>query len=173
MSSLEVDQSTQRLVRVLPSSPRSAYVDTDVDGDVDGLVVELRDSTPLHASCIRTASQQRRFFILGSVIALVVSVAQGILLPNPPAIPSPWDRVSACIGWVYFYAWSVSFWPQVRANRHVYIAVCGVVQHQRGAMWVAAGSCSGCVRTGDLSGSARLLHFPYGVLNTVPRHRCT
>ena len=171
MSSLEVDQSTQRLVRVLPSSPRSAYVDTDVDGDVDGLVVELRDSTPLHASCIRTASQQRRFFILGSVIALVVSVAQGILLPNPPAIPSPWDRVSACIGWVYFYAWSVSFWPQVRANRHMCIAWCGAA-----SAWCDVGSGGELLRVrahGRFEQQRETVTFCVRVLNTVPRHRCT
>merc|ERR1712032_1591970 len=31
-------------------------------------------------------------------------------------IPEPWRRTSAVLGWSYFCAWSVSFYPQVIQN---------------------------------------------------------
>ena len=88
----------------LPSAARS------------GAVVELRPedvSQPNHPSCIATPVRQRAFFVLGSAVCALVALAQGLLLPNPPAIPHPWNRVSAVVGWLYFWAWSVSFYPQV------------------------------------------------------------
>mmetsp|Transcript_44872 Transcript_44872/g.115199 ORF Transcript_44872/g.115199 Transcript_44872/m.115199 type:complete len:307 (-) Transcript_44872:44-964(-) len=32
------------------------------------------------------------------------------------SVPTPWDRVSSVLGWSYFCAWSVSFYPQVVQN---------------------------------------------------------
>jgi cystinosin len=109
----------ERLVRVSPLSLslRATDVDVDADDDTDAVVELDDDPTPTHFACIRTPRQQRAFFIAGSVVAVAVSVLQGLLVPDPPKIPYPWNRVSACIGWLYFWAWSVSFYPQVRPER--------------------------------------------------------
>ena len=32
------------------------------------------------------------------------------------AVPGPWPRLSNVIGWLYFSAWSISFWPQLLQN---------------------------------------------------------
>ena len=32
--------------------------------------------------------------------------------PDPP----PWDGISRVLGWMYFFCWSVSFWPQIVLN---------------------------------------------------------
>lgn len=69
-----------------------------------------------HMAWLRTPAQQRRVLILSVIAMLVVSVVMGVTLPGAPHLPSPWDRVSAVIGWVYFWAWSVSFYPQVYLN---------------------------------------------------------
>lgn len=45
-----------------------------------------------------------------------VGVGLGFTLPVPSQDPSPWDRISAVIGWLYFNAWAFSFLPQLYLN---------------------------------------------------------
>jgi len=40
----------------------------------------------------------------------------GLTLPMHTDDPSPYDRISCVVGWIYFTAWSVSFYPQVYFN---------------------------------------------------------
>ena len=48
---------------------------------------------------------------------LVVGLALGLAFPpSDPTYPEPWRRLSGVIGWIYFTAWSLSFWPQVFIN---------------------------------------------------------
>jgi cystinosin len=48
---------------------------------------------------------------------LVFGVALGLAFPpDDPTYPQPWRRLSGVIGWIYFMAWSISFWPQVFIN---------------------------------------------------------
>jgi uncharacterized protein with PQ loop repeat len=48
-------------------------------------------------------------FLIGSSI--------GLSMPKNEVLPTPWYRtVSACVGWIYFLCWSVSFYPQVISN---------------------------------------------------------
>ncbi|RYG51179.1 hypothetical protein EON67_03905 [archaeon] len=47
----------------------------------------------------------------------VTGTALGLgLPPNDPKYPDPWRHISGIVGWVYFMAWSVSFYPQVITN---------------------------------------------------------
>lgn len=51
--------------------------------------------------------------------ALVVVLGAGLGLGFPPSssqYPQPWATVSGIVGWTYFAAWSISFWPQVFIN---------------------------------------------------------
>ncbi|PSC71717.1 Lysosomal Cystine Transporter (LCT) Family [Micractinium conductrix] len=65
-------------------------------------------------------SRRRRafgaLFWLGS--PLLLGVGLGLLLPTCDhcGLPTPYDRISAVIGWTYFCAWSVSFYPQALSN---------------------------------------------------------
>lgn len=47
----------------------------------------------------------------------VIGIALGVLLPPSKSLPPPIDTVSAIIGWVYFSAWSISFYPQCRYTK--------------------------------------------------------
>lgn len=49
-------------------------------------------------------------------VPAVVGLALGLALGTSAALPSPWDVVSPVIGWTYFAAWSISFYPQVWLN---------------------------------------------------------
>lgn len=56
-----------------------------------------------------------------SVIAVtafivVLGAVLGLALDPSNDNPAPWDRISAVIGWIYFAAWSVSFYPQTVLN---------------------------------------------------------
>lgn len=58
----------------------------------------------------RTASG---IFLLVLVLGCVLGAA---LPPAPGSLPDPWRTASGLIGWTYFAAWSISFWPQVFTN---------------------------------------------------------
>ena len=45
----------------------------------------------------------------------VLGVALGAALP-PDNYDAPYNRISSVTGWIYFSAWSVSFWPQIFLN---------------------------------------------------------
>jgi cystinosin len=52
-----------------------------------------------------------------SLLSQALGIPLGIAFPpNDPNYPDPWRRISGVIGWVYWSAWSVSFWPQVLVN---------------------------------------------------------
>jgi cystinosin len=52
----------------------------------------------------------------GSALIVVIAVILGMTLTPPSVDPSPWDRISAIIGWTYFNAWAISFVPQIYLN---------------------------------------------------------
>ena len=84
----------------------------------------------------RKALSMRWLRCMGGVLLAVTligaAVALGLLLPphadSPPHAaqngsasssggdPPPYAHISAVVGWLYFIAWSVSFWPQVFLN---------------------------------------------------------
>ncbi|RHY74216.1 hypothetical protein DYB34_013661, partial [Aphanomyces astaci] len=45
-----------------------------------------------------------------------VGIVLGFALDATPNIPEPYGRISSVIGWTYFAAWSMSFWPQIISN---------------------------------------------------------
>jgi cystinosin len=53
---------------------------------------------------------------LVSALILALGLALGLALDANAHIPQPWNRVSSILGWVYFFCWSVSFYPQVFLN---------------------------------------------------------
>jgi cystinosin len=54
--------------------------------------------------------------VAGAVFIVVMGLILGFAVPPPAADPHPWDKVSSVIGWWYFTAWSVSFFPQLYLN---------------------------------------------------------
>lgn len=58
----------------------------------------------------------RRGLVITAIV-LVVGVSLGLAFPPAGSrFPQPWATASGVVGWVYFAAWSVSFWPQVFIN---------------------------------------------------------
>jgi cystinosin len=54
--------------------------------------------------------------VLG-VLTVLVGVTLGLALPDGAnGVPGRWGRFSAVIGWMYFAAWSLSFYPQLKTN---------------------------------------------------------
>ena len=45
-------------------------------------------------------------------IPLIAGPVMGVLRPSECGLPVPLDTVSAVLGWTYFIAWSLSFYPQ-------------------------------------------------------------
>jgi cystinosin len=55
--------------------------------------------------------------LVGLCTLFVVGASIGLVTPKNPTLPSPWYRnISASIGYIYFLAWSISFYPQVISN---------------------------------------------------------
>lgn len=54
--------------------------------------------------------------VVAGVASIVASVLMGLYLPNHSEDPRPWREVSEVVGWLYFFAWSLSFYPQVLLN---------------------------------------------------------
>jgi cystinosin len=53
----------------------------------------------------------------GLLVLFIVGAGIGLATPKNHALPTPWyQSVSACIGYIYFLAWSTSFYPQVVIN---------------------------------------------------------
>lgn len=50
-------------------------------------------------------------------LVLVTGGCLGAALP-PDNYPAPYGIISSVLGWVYFSAWSASFWPQIFLNAH-------------------------------------------------------
>jgi len=50
--------------------------------------------------------------LFGALVGFAVPISDG-----SEKEPQPWARISAVLGWSYFFAWSVSFYPQVFQNR--------------------------------------------------------
>ena len=44
---------------------------------------------------------------------IVLGIVLGLAVDGSSSLPAPWRFWSNLIGWMYFSAWSVSFWPQV------------------------------------------------------------
>ncbi|RLN54123.1 hypothetical protein BBJ29_009430 [Phytophthora kernoviae] len=57
-----------------------------------------------------------RAFII-AVLIVIFGLTFGLLLDANEHIPKPFNRISSIIGWIYFFCWSVSFYPQVFLNR--------------------------------------------------------
>ena len=55
--------------------------------------------------------------IAGSIFGMIsFGFLFGLAIPNSSDDPHPWDKIGAVIGWIYFAAWSISFYPQVYLN---------------------------------------------------------
>ena len=55
--------------------------------------------------------------LLWLVFALIAGTLVGFLSPsNNSKDPAPWNKLSHFTGWIYFFCWSVSFWPQIYMN---------------------------------------------------------
>ena len=82
--------------------------------DDQGLEVFRSDSEPMVEPGKRgDCAGPHTFWTLGP---WVTGIILGLLLPTSKSLPPPVDTVSAIIGWVYFSAWSISFYPQCKSN---------------------------------------------------------
>ncbi|KAF0691936.1 Aste57867_16932 [Aphanomyces stellatus] len=50
------------------------------------------------------------------MIVFVTALTFGFALDATSNIPEPYGRISSIVGWAYFTAWGLSFWPQILTN---------------------------------------------------------
>ena len=74
--------------------------------------------SPEVEAVLAKARKEDLYFRLGAVAIIVTSgLVLGLALPNDAKNEQPpWNTISAIIGWVYFAAWTVSFFPQIFMN---------------------------------------------------------
>ena len=109
---------------LLPSSPRgTSTTPIGVDPPTDTATTTLPDSTHQHRTNKQCSYESKRTFSYSNLIWLfgpwVIGVVLGLSLPRRssqfPASSSLGD-ISAIMGWTYFSAWSISFYPQLYTN---------------------------------------------------------
>ena len=100
----------------LLSQPERAEVTIDYSG-VDSDMQAIEVTSP------RAPEENRTFFSTFSASNLVwlfapwiVGVVLGLSVPRRSHLPQELAGISAVIGWVYFAAWSISFYPQLWTN---------------------------------------------------------
>jgi len=49
-------------------------------------------------------------------VVLIIGIILGAIVPSDLSLKEPWGSISNYIGWIYFTAWSISFYPQVITN---------------------------------------------------------
>eukprot|EP01024_Parvocaulis_polyphysoides_P001439 TRINITY_DN10383_c1_g1_i1.p1 TRINITY_DN10383_c1_g1~~TRINITY_DN10383_c1_g1_i1.p1 ORF type:complete len:378 (-),score=46.01 TRINITY_DN10383_c1_g1_i1:246-1280(-) len=54
--------------------------------------------------------------IIVIILVPLLGILLGLIIPPSEKIPPPYDKISSIIGWTYFSAWSISFYPQVYTN---------------------------------------------------------
>ena len=84
----------------------------------------------MNASEPLTEAEERRQRIEGwlyPTVTVVAGLALGLAVPddNSLELPPSWlSRVSSVLGWTYFVAWSLTFYPQVRPAPRAAIGRC-------------------------------------------------
>lgn len=91
--------------------------------------IEVVDVARLAGPQLPTTGHMAYQTLLGSV---AVGIVLGFLGPVDEALPESVQRISAALGWSYFSAWSLSFYPQVTITA----AVLG--QSSKSLTWVRA-----------------------------------
>ena len=100
---------------LLPAPPtRNSYAATMISTSISDPAHELRASLtapPLPTTPRRDLLPRAR--VLGGVIWLALTLSLGLGLDTNPGVA---NRVSSVLGWAYFSAWSLSFYPQLVLN---------------------------------------------------------
>lgn len=73
----------------------------------------VEDATTVEPAVIRRLRKSHAVWLLGP---WVLGTILGLTLPCNSALPPNISKVSEVIGWVYFSAWSISFYPQMYTN---------------------------------------------------------
>eukprot|EP00164_Ancoracysta_twista_P001389 GFYU01001811.1.p1 GENE.GFYU01001811.1~~GFYU01001811.1.p1 ORF type:complete len:336 (+),score=89.75 GFYU01001811.1:163-1170(+) len=61
-------------------------------------------------------SKETKGVVGGILVILTIGISLGLGMHPSNKDPEPWNKVSSVIGWTYFAAWSISFYPQVFQN---------------------------------------------------------
>mmetsp|Transcript_41675 Transcript_41675/g.46517 ORF Transcript_41675/g.46517 Transcript_41675/m.46517 type:complete len:316 (+) Transcript_41675:59-1006(+) len=70
----------------------------------------------LMASPITDETGSRTSVLAGLSTIFVFGTVIGLITPKNEALTPPYQTISAAIGYIYFMAWSISFYPQIMSN---------------------------------------------------------
>ena len=77
-------------------------------GDIEGGKALVKPVKKSHSWCTKDA--------LLTPTACVLGILVGLILPGNPELSPAYRPISSVIGWVYFFNWCISFWPQAITN---------------------------------------------------------
>ena len=81
--------------------------------------VSTETSSPLSRAFSAATATEGRLTLSIFAVVLSLGLALGFATDNASFLSSvggAWPRVSNVLGWTYFSAWSISFWPQILQN---------------------------------------------------------
>lgn len=81
-----------------------------------GAIQKLGGILSLMASPLTDETGSTRSVVAGLATIVVVGTCVGWVAPENPILSPSYRRISAALGYIYFMAWSVSFYPQVISN---------------------------------------------------------
>jgi hypothetical protein len=94
--------------------PSAAVADQDI-GDDDDAAAHVTSSLRKKLTVEEAARQKFIAVMVGSCVIALTGVLGGIF-DRKHDDAYPWNYISATCGWLYFAAWSVSFYPQIFLN---------------------------------------------------------
>jgi len=88
----------------------------DGDSTEDNVVSHLPSSSTEQPPSQWATSRFKYSNLLWLFGPWAIGLTLGLLLCTYSSLPPPLDKISAIIGWIYFSAWSISFYPQIWTN---------------------------------------------------------
>lgn len=76
----------------------------------------MADSAPARSWAQWATRTELGQSVAGGAFVLALGLALGAAVPPDQSLQEPYRSLSSMMGWIYFSAWSVSFWPQVLIN---------------------------------------------------------
>lgn len=67
-------------------------------------------------SLVSSGSSDERTTVNTLAASVVLGTILGLNGPLDAAIPAPYNQMSSVLGWSYFFAWTISFYPQLWTN---------------------------------------------------------
>eukprot|EP00756_Hemistasia_phaeocysticola_P004880 Hpha_TRINITY_DN13057_c0_g1::TRINITY_DN13057_c0_g1_i1::g.69201::m.69201/K12386/CTNS; cystinosin len=97
-------------------SSRDSGSPKNKDPELPGGRGRLTTPDGIHLPCCDIHLSRVQAIVVVVTFIIGLGFALGLTLNPHTDDPAPYDRISAVVGWIYFAAWSISFYPQIYFN---------------------------------------------------------